>query len=119
MPKADSPDSLVPPDYTAKSLASMFLDIIAEDSPKTGPLKLRTFAIGAPIYTDVKMGAVHLDNEESGHEWRRLRIYRAVYPKGHLGNYNSPEPQLVAKSVCDDAKGICEDLSIFRPYWLG
>lgn len=66
------------------------------------PSSVKTIGIGSPSYSDVRIGSSY---PEAISRFERLRIYHL-----QLG-----EPQLVAQRVCDDAEGICRDLSVFRP----
>ncbi len=100
-PKMVSPD--VNYDHLFVGLASQMFESLSRSQSKDRPSAVKTIGTGSPTYADVRMGTHHL---KPTYDLARLRVY-------HL---QSGEPKLVAKGVCDDAEGVCGDLSIFRPF---
>lgn len=78
----------------------------------------KTLGIGALVYTDVKLGTFCFPDSTGAVAYLRLRIFTVRFNAGSAFQVPRPKvPRLVAKGTCNDAEGICEDLSIFRPYW--
>lgn len=84
-------------------LASQMFETLSGPVSQEIPLSVNTIGLGSPTYSDVRMGTYHHGNM---FDFTRLRVY-------HL---YSGKPRLVAKGVCDEAEGICENLNVFRPF---
>ena len=78
---------------------------------------LRTFALGALIYEDAKLGRSYLDPEK-GRDFLKLRIYYVGYNVSTLGR-SMVECTQVASHTAEEAEGICPNLDIFKVYWMG
>ena len=108
------------PEFLLKSLANIFVDIVNLHKPSgCGPL-LRTLAIGAPLYRDVRVGTNHFSNNlvyDPSVEFLQFRIYQVDY------NYESLQPlatavSLIAKGTPDDAWRLGRSEIPDWGYWL-
>lgn len=97
-------------------LALMLLNITnIRARPDSSPV-LKTLAIGALTYGNVRMGVNHYPLYRFAN-FLQLRIYRVEY-NGPAPGHRSPRLHLVAKGTPADAVGIAENLDIFETYWL-
>ena len=99
-----------------EGLATMFLNIITNKTRVEQAPILRTIAIGASTYGNVRMGMNHY-TPNSASTFLQLRIYHVNYDCRYR-NALSPKLHLIARGTPADAWGNAEHLDIFTPYWL-
>ena len=100
-------------DYFVKSLAAMFVDIVNKDWKSA---LLKTIAIGAPLYKDVKIGIHHLTHTPVS-DFLRFRVYSVDY------KYPSPSGlstvlSEVAKGAAVTAEEAFKHEMLLNNYWL-
>ena len=97
-------------------LATRLLNIITKKaSIKQAPV-LKTLAIGASTYGNVRMGMNHYDPTTVS-TFLQLLIYDVNYDCRYR-NSVSPKLHLIARGTSADARGDAENLDIFDLYWL-
>lgn len=79
------------------------------------PRSVTTIGFNSAYYSDVKMGASHLYDP---YPWKRYDFWKLRIFHLSRSAAKCDEPELIAKGVANDAEGICEDLDIFRRYWV-
>lgn len=76
LPEATSAQPWVPTDYTFDGLVKLIMDMIYSNMEVGGirQKKPRTIALGAPLYTDVRVGADHFPRNTE-RDFLRLGVY--------------------------------------------
>ena len=96
-------------------LSALVNKVIAKARDPDDPTKLRTVALGAPTYRDIMIGSSHAVSKLR--DYFQLRIYRVHYRTTARGKRTSVL-DMVAKGTCEDAAEFCDQLDLFRRYWL-
>ena len=97
-------------------LATRLLNIISKKtSIKQAPV-LKTLAIGASTYGNVRTGMNHYIPTTVS-TFLQLRIYHVNYDCRYR-NSVSPKLHLIARGTPADARGGADNLDIFTLYWL-
>lgn len=99
-----------------EGLGAMLLNIITKGTRIDEPSALKTLAIGASTYGNVRMGASHYAPNNVSN-FLQLRIYHVNYDCRYQ-NSLSPKLHLIARGTAADAWGNAENLDIFTLYWL-
>lgn len=104
----------MPMDYFVKGLAAMFVDIV---NKKPEPSRLKTIALGAPLYRDINIGTHHVLHTPVS-DLITFRVYSIDY------NYSSPSglsPVLsqIVKGAADSSEGDLYPPDLLHDYWLG
>ena len=103
----------MPMDYFVKGLAATFVDIVNKERKST---LLKIVALGAPLYTDMKIGTHHIVHTDVS-DLVRLRVYSVDY------DYPSPSglapvlSQIVKGAACNTDDGLSQS-ELLYDYWL-
>lgn len=99
-----------------EGLGTMLLDIITKKTRIDRTPVLKTLAIGASTYANVRMGVSHYAPNNVS-TFLQLRIYHVNYDCRYQ-NSLSPKLHLIVRGTPADACGNAENLDIFTLYWL-
>ena len=99
-----------------EGLATMLLNIVTQKARIEQIPALKTLAIGAPTYGNMREGMSHY-TPNSASTFLQLRIYHINYDCRYRNSF-SPKLHLIARGTPADAWGNAENLDIFTPYWL-
>ena len=99
-----------------EGLGTMFINIITKHAQRKETQVLKTLAVGASTYGNVRMGESCGANRRAS-TFLQLRIYHVNYGCRYR-NTVSPKLQLIARGTPANAWGDDENLEIFRLYWL-
>lgn len=99
-----------------EGLATMFLSLVIKNARTEKELALKTLAIGASTYGNVRVGMGHY-TPSSISTFLQLRIYHVNYDCRYRDSL-LPKLHLIAKGTPADAWGDAEHLDIFTLYWL-
>ena len=116
LPAATTYKTCLPNEYMMEGLATILLNIVTKNARNAQALALKTIAIGAPTYGNVRVGMNHY-TPSSASEFFQLRIYHVNYGC-HYRDSMSPKLHLIARGTPADAWGNAENLNIFTLYWL-
>ena len=97
-------------------LATMFINIITKKAQIERAPALKTLAIGASTYGNVRVGMSHF-TPCSASTFLQLRIYHVNYDCRYRSSL-SPKLHPIARGTPADAWGNAENLDIFTLYWL-
>lgn len=97
-------------------LATSLLNIIVKKPRTEQAPVLKTLAIGASTYGNVRMGMNHY-TPTTVSTFLQLRIYHVNYDCRYR-NSVSPKLHLIARGTPADARGDADNLDIFTLYWL-
>lgn len=97
-------------------LATMLLNVVIKKSRVEQKPVLKTLAIGASTYGNVRVGTSHFTPNKAS-MFFQLRIYHVNYDCQYR-NSLSPKLHLIARGTPADACGDAEHLDIFTMYWL-
>lgn len=102
------------------ALAVMFMDIVTSDVDTTfsGRSRIRTIALGAPTYNDIRIGANYFPFDAE-RDFLRLRVYQVDYHPNDYGYGVCPILKMVAKGSPAHAYRTCANIEILETYWLG
>ena len=116
LPAATTHKTWLPNDYMMEGLAAIFLNVVTKNARNAQAMALKTVAIGALTYGNVRVGMNHY-TPSSTSEFFQLRIYHVSYGC-HYRDSLSPKLHLIARGTPADASGNAENLNIFTLYWL-
>lgn len=94
----------------------MLLNIITKRTRVDRAPVLKTLAVGASTFGNVRMGMSHYTPNKVS-TFLQLRIYHVNYDCRYQ-NSLSPKLHLIAKGTPADACGNADNLDIFTLYWL-
>ena len=99
-----------------KGIPSAFMDAAYPEPQSEAPSSLKILAIGARSLCRRQIWMQILASTPD-RDFLRLRFYRLEYGGLPLGRLSTRLTH-IAEGTVDDAEGICEDLDIFKLYWL-
>ena len=104
----------MPMDYFVKGLAAMFVDIV---NKKQDSVRLKTIALGAPLYRDIYIGTHHVEHTTVS-DFLRFRVYKI--------DHNYPSPRGLSPVLSEIGKGAARNTEeesyhthLLYNYWLG
>ncbi|CAD6593210.1 MAG: hypothetical protein ASARMPREDX12_006936 [Alectoria sarmentosa] len=116
LPAANATETWLPEEYMLEGLGTMLLNIITKKTRIDRVPVLKTLALGASTYSNVRMGVSHYPPSKAS-TFLPLRIYHVNYDCRYQ-NSLSPKLHLIARGTPADAWGNAENLDIFRLCWL-
>ncbi|KAL9075648.1 MAG: hypothetical protein Q9161_001399 [Pseudevernia consocians] len=116
LPAATTSETWLPNDYMMEGLATMLLNIVTQKARIEQIPALKTLAIGASTYSNIREGTSHYTPNDAS-TFLQLRIYHVNYDCRYR-NSLSPKLHLIARGTPADAWGNAENLDIFTLYWL-
>ena len=104
----------MPMDYFVKSLAAMFVDVANKEGR---PDSLRTIALGAPLFRDLRIGTHHVVHTDLS-DYLRFHVYNIDYTCPSPISASPVLREIVRGAAHTSEEQICE-AHLLDGYWLG